>query len=378
LPGIEDGRIKERREPWEGARLFVSEGRAGKGLTESRATPLYGEETNPSRGWKVLHLNMSVKEGFMGKKDAVEVRADVVEGDGPEKRQVLALRKPREVAKRARQAASVAVNPESLLLAAVRGKATPETMRAIMDVRRELVAEQARREYYDALTEFQAELEPVVKTRKVKNTQSYLDKKRGEGEDADEVRFTYAPIETIVKKIQAGCQRHGFSHDFDTGELKDGKITITCIIHHVGGHETRHNFPSPVMFEEGKKIGQSALQCVNGAITFGRRVSLIEGYGIMTADPEAEGDHLPKGGAELPRSVEEAQAAVKSTEKRPAAKKPDLDGAHEQVLALIREKSVGKAAERFVATANAHYDVRRADLLQAMLVSLKGMRQGSR
>lgn len=284
-----------------------------------------------------------------------------------EKSKELAVVKPREVAKRARPAGTVAVNPQSLLLAAVKGKTSPEGIRAIMEMRRELVEEQAKREYYDALGEFQRELEPIIKTKVVKNRQDKID-----AGEADEVRFRYAPIEKIAKAIQQGCDRHGFSYSFDSEDFKDAKVRVCCIIHHVGGYETRHWFPSPVLFEAGAKIGQNPSQVMNGAITFGRRVSLVMGFGIMTADPDPEGNPLPV--AVEPKSTTETQAE----KKKPAGTSDGIDSVFEEVTKLIESKCSGKAAANFIATAHKHYDANRKDLLVALRTSLKGMKQGAR
>ena len=283
----------------------------------------------------------------------------------------VALRNPREVAKRARPAGTVSVNPGRLLLAAVKGKVAPESLKAIMDMRRELVEEQAKREYYDALTKFQAHLKPIVKSKVVKNKAERI------AEGQDPVRFRYAPIEKIVAAIQVDEGRYGFSHTFDSDKIADGVISVHTFIHHVGGHTERTTFPSPLFYEDGKAIGQSKAQTVNGAITFGRRVGLVMGYGIMSADPDpemVEGENAKRAEASEPRTVEQAQAEKPA---RAAGKKLDLDAVMAEVTELVEKKCSGKAAATFVATAYKHYDAGREDLLAALRDSLKGMRQGA-
>lgn len=298
-----------------------------------------------------------------------EVRAEVVEDD----KQVV-LAKPRAVSKRARPAGTVAVNPAALMMAAVRGKVPPETMREIMAVRRELVEEQAKREYYDALTAFQRDLEPIIKTKKVRNKQEYLD----EHPEAEETRFRYAPLEVIAKKIQQGCDAHGFSYDFDSDAIAEHMMPVHCLIHHVGGYSTRHTFYSPVLFEDGKKLGQSAAQVVAGALTFGKRSSLVEGFGITSADPDPEaleGENAKKaeGMATDPRTTGEAQ----SSKRESAGTKESLGEVFQSVNELIEKKCVGKAAESFKATARKHYAAERKDLLAALRTSLRLMKQGA-
>src|ERR1700690_399109 len=276
---------------------------------------------------------------------AKEVEAKVVDDD-----KQIVLAKPREVSTRAPPAGTVAVNPERLLMQAIKGKVAPESIKAIMDMRRELVEEQARREYYDALGAFQKDLEPILKSKVVRNRQDKID-----AGEADEVRFRYAPVEKIAKAIQAGCERHGFSYDFDSERIEAQLMPVHCSIHHVGGYTTRHTFFSPVLYEAGSKIGQSPAQVFAGALTFGRRSSLVAGFGIMTADPAPEaqqGEEAKKAEeSKEPATVAEAQ----STKKKAAGTSETMDAVFDEVSALIDAKCKGKAAQTFLASAHKHY-----------------------
>ena len=296
---------------------------------------------------------------------AKEIQARIVDD------KQLILAKPRAVTKRARPAGTVSVNPEKLLLAAVKGKVAPEGLKAIMDMRRELVAEQAKREYYDALTEFQAHLKPIIKSKIVKNNAERV------AEGKDPVRFRYAPIEKIVAAIQGDEAAYGFSHTFDSDAIKDVVIPVHTFIHHTGGHTERVTFPSPLFYEDGVKLGQSKAQTVNGAITFGRRVGIVMGYGIMSADPDpeaVEAERAAKEETKEPQTVEETQAGK---QEKAVGKKLDRDALMEEVTQLVEKKCTGKAATVFLGNAHKHYDANRADLLLALRDSLKGMKQGA-
>jgi len=270
---------------------------------------------------------------------------------------------------KALQARSKELSPLALIAVAVREHLPMETIERLTALYDKALARQAEHEFNDAMRAFQSELLPVVKTKVVPNK-----RERVEADGWDPVRFRYAPIEKIAVMIQKGRDEHGFSYAFDAGDYKDSKMPVYCDIHHKGGHEKRTTFWSPVSFEAGKTLGQSPAQVVNGAITFGRRVALIMGFGIMTADPEAEGDHQVPSEAQEPKSVEEAQAGKKQA----AGTKETKDQVFEDVTKLIEEKCSGKAAQSFIAIANKHYEADRKDLLVALRDSLKKMRQGAK
>lgn len=269
----------------------------------------------------------------------------------------------------ARMATRAEINPEALIKEAIRQNIGPEGMRELMAMRKELVAEQARRDFYAELKAFQSELKPIMRTRVVKNKAERI------AEGQAEERFRYAPIEKIASAIQAGADAHGFSYTFNTGKFENQNIPVHCTIHHIGGHDETTTFPSPVLFEQGAKIGQSPQQCMNGAITFGRRVSLIMGFGIMTADPDPEGDHEGKEIKE-PSAVagEGAKAEPVKSAGKGAPKPVDLDEMKMEILTLIAKKATGKAAERFRESAETSYKKGFGSQLTALRDSLRRMK----
>lgn len=275
---------------------------------------------------------------------------------------------------RSRARGSREFSPVQLISQAIDRGLDMGSIERLAALRDRVVAEQAKHEYFDALRQLQAKLQPISRTRAVKNKRERVEA----GESV--VRFRYAPIEKIVPVLQPLEEEFGFSHTFGAGEIKGtsegGLIPVSCIIHHVGGHEETTWFPSPIFYADGKAIGQSKAQTVNSAISFGRRVALLLGYGVVTADPDPEGTEAERAEEEGqgPRSVEETQGDGES----PEASDEELRHAYDKVQKLIAAKCKGKAADTFKATASKHLQKGRADLLLAMAKSLDSMRQGTR
>jgi len=250
-----------------------------------------------------------------------------------------------DVSKGARRAAKLATtdglgNVEGLIRDAIRQHIDPKGLAAIMRMRKELLAERAEREYVTALAQFQRKVQPVLRSRVVKNKAEKQDEYGVE-------RFRYAPIEVIAKAIGTDLADCGFTYTFDSGELKQQYMPVWVSIRHQGGHERRHTFNAAVLFEEGKRLGMSANQVIASAFSFGCRQALIKGLGLMTVDPDPEPKQAGMGNIEEPRATGEGDAPAAGKGKKETGL-PDLRA---EVVALIKAKTEGQAAKRFAASA---------------------------
>ena len=272
-------------------------------------------------------------------------------------------------AKRGRvlQARAKELSPLALIAAAVREHLPMETIERLAALHDKALAAQAKHEFFDALGKFQSEIEPIVKTRFVKN-------KPDKQEEYGVVRFRYASIDIIVEKVKKQLKDNGFSYTFKDRH-EDQFLPVDCILHHVGGHDEVATFYSPIMSAEDRKmLGMSAPQAINSALSYGRRCSFIAVTGIMTADPDMDSRPLDAEGATEPQSIDQAQASKKQA----AGTTETIQKVYDDIMALIDQKCSGKAGANFESTAKKHYDADRKDLLVALRDSLKKMRQGSK
>lgn len=99
-----------------------------------------------------------------------------------------------------------------------------ENLRALIEMHRELAADQARAAFAAAMNAAQAEIQPVVRT--TENTQT---------------RSWYGRLEDVDEAIRPIYLRHGFSLAFSTVEpLAPGNVRLECRVTHIVGHEERY------------------------------------------------------------------------------------------------------------------------------------------
>lgn len=176
-------------------------------------------------------------------------------------------------------------HPQDLLRLAVERGTSVDVIERLMVVRRELNAEQAKKDFDDALAEFQSNCPIIQKTKAVTN--------KGGGS----VRYYYAPLDAIVFAVRGLLKEHGFSYTLDT--VSDDKgIKAICKITHRGGHSQLSEFRVP-LDPEGF---MNAQQKVASALTFAKRYAFCNSLGILTSDEDIDGQtekQKPKGPSNL-------------------------------------------------------------------------------
>ncbi|HSH45085.1 MAG TPA: ERF family protein [Longimicrobiales bacterium] len=127
----------------------------------------------------------------------------------------------------------------------------------------ERVAErQAEAAMAEALMAFQAACPPVIQSAK-----------------AD--RYTYAPLNEVVRTIRPHLAEHGLSYTHDS-RVVESEIEVTCTLRHVHGATRTATFRGPAD-GSGKK---NPLQAVGSARSYGRRYTLMDVLGLVTEDDD--------------------------------------------------------------------------------------------
>lgn len=104
-----------------------------------------------------------------------------------------------------------------------------DKMRALLDMQMELIREERRLAYNNAMWEAQGEMEPIVRRSKNESTNS-----------------TFAKLEHIDKIVRPIYRKYGFGLSFDSHKEADGSITMFVDVMHNGGHEKRHELNAPI------------------------------------------------------------------------------------------------------------------------------------
>jgi hypothetical protein len=154
-------------------------------------------------------------------------------------------------------------------------------------MRTQLKQEWAKEEYNRALSEFQARCPAIAKTKIVKD-------KHGD------VRYKYAPLESIIEQVKDLLHASGFSYTFnavyereiisDKGMKSGGAQIITCTARHIAGWSEVAEFRSPIDWD----AYMSDVQKQGSAMTFAKRYAFCSVFGIMTGDEDDDGQTVPE------------------------------------------------------------------------------------
>lgn len=168
------------------------------------------------------------------------------------------------------------VDAMGLLVKAMEMGVTVEMMGQLMELQERAERRSAVASFIQAKTAFQMECPEI---RKAKTAE--IATKSGA-----RFSYTYAPLEVITRTILPVLAKHGLTYSWGNAEYTaQGKILIVpCVLRHVAGHEEVSSFPVPV--DQGGRMSDA--QAMGGALTYGRRQSLIAVLGLTTADEDTD------------------------------------------------------------------------------------------
>lgn len=133
-------------------------------------------------------------------------------------------------------------------------------------------ANEARKEFYQALSAFQMEMPPVIK------------KKQGHN-------YQYAPLCDITAIANPYLNKHGLAYRFE--QSHDGEnITVSCVVSHFNGH-TEKTSMTGIHDKSGQK---NAIQAVGSTVQYLMRYTFIGAFGITTADSDSDGRVISQSG----------------------------------------------------------------------------------
>lgn len=166
-------------------------------------------------------------------------------------------------------------NPDQFIPMAMEKGYPPETIKEFLGMRRELKAEWAREQYYQALSRFQAECPDIPKTVPVYNKDGTL-------------RYRYAPIDTIIRCVKPALTAYGFSYTIQPVQEQPGQVSATVIAHHVAGHVEQSTFTVPVSSEDVAAKRMNATQAVGAARSYAKRYAFCDVFGIINSDEDID------------------------------------------------------------------------------------------
>lgn len=165
----------------------------------------------------------------------------------------------------------ITTTPESLIAAAIEKDLDISKLHALMELRREWMAEQAKKLYFEARTAFQAEC-PVIQKDKI-----VYDKYGKE-------RYRYAPTDRIVREVKDLLTKNGFSWE-TKGKQTETSYTAIVVATHVAGHSEYGEFTVPI-----KGDYMTDQQIVASARSFAERYAFCGVFGIKTSEHDDDGN----------------------------------------------------------------------------------------
>lgn len=144
-------------------------------------------------------------------------------------------------------------------------------MERLWAIAKEAQADQAKREYGEAMARVQAELPKIIKDRENKQTSS-----------------RYATLDNIIRQIAPIYTKRGFSLSFDTADSPIEKcIRIVCTAMHEGGHSVRFQYDQPIddVGIQGS-VNKTQVHARGSAVTYGRRYLTLMVFNINTGEDD--------------------------------------------------------------------------------------------
>lgn len=162
---------------------------------------------------------------------------------------------------------------EVLISQAIAQGLSVDTMERLFTLREKVKAEQAKETFIKSMSALQSEL-PVIKKLK----------------DGHVAKF--APLEDIVETTKPFIKTHGFSYRWNTSQAEKS-IKVTCIATHELGHSEETEMTSEVeeivTGNSSGKATKSAPQRVASTITFLKRYTYINMFGVVVAGEDFDG-----------------------------------------------------------------------------------------
>jgi len=155
--------------------------------------------------------------------------------------------------------------PMQLLQAAVANNVDAGQLEKLMDLQERWEANQARKAFASAMSDFQAKCPTILKSKK-----------------AD--RYSYAPLDEILRTIRPHLDAAGLSVAFNT-KASDGTITAFCTVQHRDGHSVTSEFSAPV--DPAMKVNDT--QKAGSANSYAKRYALCNALNLVGSEFDDDG-----------------------------------------------------------------------------------------
>jgi len=163
--------------------------------------------------------------------------------------------------------------PTDLISQAIDKGLDVESLGKLMDLQERWQANQAKKLFFEAFTNFQCKCPDIRKTKKV---------------EFGNTLYSYAPLADITRQIAKELEDNKLSYRW---EIKDDEksISVTCLVSHIEGHTERTTMSA----NPDTSGSKNPIQARGSAIEYMKRYTLIGALGISTADSDIDGRLAP-------------------------------------------------------------------------------------
>ena len=180
---------------------------------------------------------------------------------------------------------AVAVTPMAMLQLAFERGATVEQLAQLMAMQERWEANEARKAYTQAFTQFKSAPPAILKNAHV---------------SFGKTQYSHATLDAVCDAIIPALSAVGISHRWEYEQPDVKTMRVTCILTHALGHSERNPMSGPVD-ESGSK---NPIQAIGSTTHYLERYSLLGAVGLTTKGADDDG----RGGAGVHEMDERGKA----------------------------------------------------------------------
>lgn len=167
------------------------------------------------------------------------------------------------------------VTPPMLVSIALQQGADIDKLSQLMDLAMKWEANEARKSYHLAMSEFKAQDLGIEKDKRV-----YFKGKDGK----PDTEFFHATLGNVVATITPALGKHQLSHSWDVKREGD-RVYVTCRLSHAMGHSESITMDGPLDTTGSK----NNIQSLGSTVTYLERYTLLAITGLATRDQDNDG-----------------------------------------------------------------------------------------
>lgn len=166
------------------------------------------------------------------------------------------------------------VTPMDLVQIAVQQGADIDKLGKLLDLQLRWEADQARKAFVAAMTEFKNHPPAINKNKEVDFTSA-----------KGRTHYKHATLDNVSSIIGEALAAVGISHRWAVEQLEGGMIRVTCVLTHKQGH-SESVFLQASRDESGNK---NNIQAVGSTVTYLQRYTLLSATGMAVKDQDDDG-----------------------------------------------------------------------------------------